>query len=78
MSKEHYLNKEKKGGLDVIYDKVIEYCEKNKLSIAAFEKNCRIGNGTIGRWKNNSSLPAMSTLQKMEIATGVPIRKWIE
>jgi transcriptional regulator with XRE-family HTH domain len=62
----------------VIYDKVIEYCEKNKLSIAAFEKKCGIGNGTIGRWENNSSLPTMSTLQKMEIATKIPIRKWVE
>jgi len=57
---------------------VIEYCEKNKLSIAAFEKKCGIGNGTIGRWENNSSLPTMSTLQKMEIATKIPIRKWVE
>lgn len=62
----------------MIYDKVIEYCEKNKLSIAAFEKKCGIGNGTIGRWENNSSLPTMSTLQKMEIATKIPIRKWVE
>lgn len=62
----------------MIYDKVIEYCEKNKLSIAAFEKKCGIGNGTIGRWGNNSSLPTMSTLQKMEITTKIPIRKWVE
>lgn len=62
----------------MIYDKVIEYCEKNKLSIAAFEKKCGIGNGTIGRWENKSSLPTMSTLQKMEIATKIPIRKWVE
>ena len=26
----------------MIYSKVIEYCEKNKLSIAAFEKNAEL------------------------------------
>lgn len=62
----------------MIYKKIIKYCEENNLSIAAFEKKCGIGNGTIGRWENNSSLPNMSTLQKIENATGIPTKKWIE
>ena len=61
----------------MIYSKVIEYCEKNKLSIAAFEKKCGLGNGVVGRWKDNNSLPALTTVQKIAEATKIPVEKWV-
>ena len=35
----------------MIYKKIIRYCEENNISISAFEKKCKIGNGTIGKWE---------------------------
>ena len=59
----------------MIYQKVIKYCEENNISIAAFEKKCEIGNGTIGRWKNGSE-PSLDSLRKIVSVTGIPIEEW--
>lgn len=61
----------------MIYQKVKQYCGKNNISIAAFEKRCGIGNGTVSRWENGESNPSLSTLTKMEKATGIPVSDWI-
>lgn len=61
----------------MIYEKVLSYCEKEGMSIAAFEKKCAIGNGVVRAWKDNNSHPSVSTLQKMEKCTGIPIAKWL-
>ena len=52
----------------MIYKKIMKYCEENHLSIAAFEKKCNIGNGTIGRWEKGSK-PSLDTLEKIEKET---------
>ena len=45
----------------MFYQNVVAYCEENNLSIHAFEKKCGLGNGVVGRWKDNNSLPALTT-----------------
>lgn len=62
----------------MFYKKVVEYCEKEKLSISGFEKKCGIGNGTISRWKNDSSKPTLDTLEKIAVATGTTLSDWIK
>ena len=64
-----------KGGESLIYKKIISYCEKNNISISAFEKKCGIGNGTIGKWKGGGN-PSLETLQKIVSETGIPIEEW--
>ncbi|MCJ7837477.1 helix-turn-helix transcriptional regulator [Cuneatibacter sp. NSJ-177] len=61
----------------MIYANVLAYCKENELSVSAFEKKCDIGNGTVGRWKDDSSKPTLATLQKIQEATGIPLAKWI-
>ena len=56
---------------------VKRYCEKHKISLLAFEKMCGLGNGTVGKWRDGK-FPSVHTLQKMEIATGVPMLDWIK
>lgn len=56
---------------------VKRYCEKHKISVLLFEQMCGLGNGTVGKWKSGR-LPSISTLQKMEIATGVPMIEWLK
>lgn len=62
----------------MIFQKVKDYCKENNLSISSFERLCNIGNGTVARWKNDESKPALSTLEKIEKATGIPASTWIE
>lgn len=62
----------------MFYEKVVEYCEKKKMSLSAFEKMCGIGNGTIGRWKDDASKPSLSTIEKIAKATKTPISKWLK
>ena len=62
----------------MFYEKVINYCKEKKLSISAFEKKCNIGNGTIGKWAKENSRPSLQTLEKIAIATNIPISKWMD
>lgn len=61
----------------MFYQNVVAYCEENNLSIRAFEKKCGLGNGVVGRWKDNNSLPALATVQKIAEATKIPVEKWV-
>ena len=61
----------------MIFQKVKEYCKKNNLSNSSFEKKCNIGNGTVSRWENDDSKPSLSTLEKIEKATGIAVAEWI-
>jgi transcriptional regulator with XRE-family HTH domain len=60
----------------MIYKKIMEYCEKNDLSIAAFEKKCNIGNGTIRMWKKGST-PSLDTLEKIAKVTGITVAELV-
>ncbi|MBQ0009123.1 MAG: helix-turn-helix transcriptional regulator [Firmicutes bacterium] len=62
----------------MVFDKITEYCSKNGISIMAFEQMCKIGNGTVARWKDNNSNPSLVSLQKIEKYTKIPIKKWLE
>ena len=61
----------------MIYQKVIEYCNKKNMSIHSFEQKCEIGNGTIARWEKGSK-PSLDTLEKIASVTKIPVKKWIE
>lgn len=61
----------------MIYQKIIEYCNENNISVSAFEKKCGLTNGTVGGWKNGGN-PSVPTLKKIENATKIPIEKWVE
>lgn len=62
----------------MIFQKVKDYCEDKGISISAFEKKCGIGNGVVGRWEDDTSKPSISTLEKIEKETGIPIAEWIK
>ena len=61
----------------MIYNKIMNYCNQNRLSVSAFEKKCGIANGTVGKWKDGGN-PSLETLQKIVSATGVPIAEWMK
>ena len=61
----------------MIYERIVKYCEEEKLTVAEFEKICKIGNGTVGKWKNNSIKPSIKSLTKIQQYTGVAIGYWI-
>ena len=61
----------------MIYNRIINYCNQNSLSVSAFEKKCGLSNGTVGKWRDGGN-PSLETLQKIVSATGVPISEWIK
>ena len=64
----------------MVYQKIIQYCSKNNLSISAFEKLCGIGNGTVGRWNpeiERFSNPSFDTLVKISKATGITMAELV-
>lgn len=64
----------------MVYEKVLEYCRKNNLTIRGFEQMCSIGNGVVSAWGKgeNPSNPSIRTLEKMAKKTGIAIEKWLE
>mgnify|MGYP002853985280 CR=1 FL=1 len=58
------------------YERVLEYCKEEGISIYEFEKRCNIGNGTVGRWKNETSQPSIKTLTKIVSTTGTTMPYW--
>ena len=61
----------------MIYPKILRYCYDNNLTISSFEKKCGLANGTVGKYKDGG-YPSVNTLKKIEAATKVPIKKWLE
>lgn len=57
----------------MLYEKVMKYCRKNKISLSAFEKKCGLGNGTIKGW--TTSNPRVDSLKKVAGEMGVSIEK---
>lgn len=66
----------KRGGNDLVYKNVVDYCNNNNITISTFEKMCGIGNGTIGAWKEESK-PSLSSLEKIAVKTGIPVEEWL-
>lgn len=62
----------------MLYEKILDYCEKEGLSISAFEKKCDIGNGTVGRWKDDVSKPSLTTLEKIAKETKISVAEWLK
>ena len=69
------INREEE--IQLIYNKIMDYCNKNSLSVSAFEKKCGLTNGTVGKWKDGGN-PSLETLQKIVSATGIPIEEWMK
>lgn len=61
----------------MFYQKILDYCKSQKISLSAFEKKCDIGNGTISRWANGSN-PSIESLTKIAKTTGIPIEEWVK
>lgn len=60
----------------MLYDKIVEYCQENGVSLFAFEKKCGLGNGTIKGWMNSN--PRIDSLKKVAEKMGVPIEQLIK
>ncbi len=61
----------------MFFEKVEAYCKEHNLTIMAFEQMCGLANGLVGKWKGGG-YPSIPTLQKIEKATKIPTKKWLE
>lgn len=55
----------------MILENITKLCKKKGISIAKLEKECGIGNGTIGCWDNSS--PTVSKLKAVADHFGVTV-----
>lgn len=55
----------------MIYDNVKAIADKRKISIAELEKRAKLGNGTIGGWRDSS--PNVESLVKVAEALNVSV-----
>ena len=77
MSIEQLLILQKGDGV-LISDKIIKYCKDRKMNLTDFEKMCGLGNGSVGKWRDNKWNPSATNLKKIEDATGIPMQEWIK
>lgn len=61
----------------MIYERILEYCKENHISVTDFEKVCGIANGLVGKWKSGKTQPSLRILSKIQNATGISIGYWI-
>lgn len=61
----------------MVYDMIVKYCKENNISIAAFEKKCGFGNGTVGKW-NGDINPSLESLKTISKHTGIDLKKLID
>lgn len=61
----------------MIYNNIIEYCERNEMNIYNFEKLCKLSNGTVSKWKDGETQPTLRTLNKIVNNTGIALKKWL-
>ena len=59
----------------MVYEKVLFYCAQKGISVAAFERMCNLGNGTVSKWKVRE--PSFSSLMRIVSATGISLKEWI-
>jgi transcriptional regulator with XRE-family HTH domain len=61
----------------MLYERIQEYCADEEITISEFEKRCKIGNGTVGKWKDDKVKPTIQTLNKISKWTGVSLGYWL-
>lgn len=55
----------------MIYETVKAYADQRKMSIAELEKKAKLGNGTIGSWRDSS--PNLDSLNKVAAALNISV-----
>lgn len=56
---------------NTLLGRVLELCDKENLSVAALERECGLGNGTIKKWAN--AVPSGDRLNKVAKRFGVTL-----
>lgn len=57
----------------LIYDNVKRLCWEKHTTICTLEKDCGIGNGSIGKWADGDANPRIGTLKKIADYFGITV-----
>lgn len=61
-----------------IIENINRYCGEHGISIKRFERECKMANATVQKWKKGINKPSIRTLEKMSKFTGIPIEEWLK
>lgn len=59
----------------MVYDKIVEICRAQKISITKVEDMANLGHGTIGKWKNVD--PQIGNIRKVASVLNVSIEELV-
>lgn len=62
----------------VIVENIEKFCGNQGITVKEFERRCKLGNSTVGKWRRGLASPSVKTLQKISEVTEVPIENWIK
>lgn len=62
----------------IIVENIERFCGNQGITVKEFERRCKLGNSTVGKWKRGLTSPSMNTLQRISEATEVPLEIWIK
>lgn len=60
-------------------ENILTYCGNKGITEADFERSCGLSKGMVSKWKKGvRGLPSLTTLMKIQKATGISYTKWIK
>lgn len=62
-----------KEGEILLVDNIERLCAEKKISICALEREIKIGNGTIGKWRNPERSPKLENVKRIADYFGVTV-----
>ena len=62
----------------IVVENIEKFCKNEGISVKEFERRCKLGNSTVGKWRRGLSSPSVSTLMRISEATDVPTENWIK
>lgn len=57
----------------MVYENVKRLCQESHISITDLEQKLGFGNGTIGKWKSNGSVPGIDKVSAIAKFFGVTV-----
>lgn len=62
----------------MLYENIKRLCSESGTTIAAVERACGIANGTIGKWRDSTNTPRLSSVKAVADYFGIAVDELID